>query len=136
MVGHRVSIQDASHSLFKPARTDTSADVDVKMTESKDSISTDTTASTPAALSASTSTSSTTSHTGDKSAAGTLLPIPGFAEITREVVAVTVAECKGVKYLADLGVGVVCETSTVASLARKIHDRVAKRLHLIPSSQS
>ncbi|KAH6914203.1 mediator complex subunit MED14-domain-containing protein [Coprinopsis sp. MPI-PUGE-AT-0042] len=132
MAEHRVSIQDASHSLFKPARVDPSSDGDAKMGEGKDTAPTEPSGSTPIALSASTSNSSTASQPTDKSLPGSLLPITGFAGITKEVVTAVVAERKGIKYLADLGVGVVCETSAVGLVARKIHEKVVEKLNLLP----
>lgn len=132
MTEHRVSIQDASHSLFKPARVDSSSDADAKMGEAKDTAPTEAPTSTPLALSASMSNSSTTSQLSDKSPSSSLLPITGFAEITKDVVAAAVAERKGIKYLADLSVGVVCETSVVGLVARKIHEKVVEKLNLLP----
>lgn len=48
--------------------------------------------------------------------------------MVKDAVAATLLEQKGIKYLADISVGVVCETRSVALLARKLHDKIAGKL--------
>ncbi|EAU91571.2 hypothetical protein CC1G_02060 [Coprinopsis cinerea okayama7 len=128
---HRVAIVDASHPLHKPARP-----AEPPTPPPSDSMNTDppepssSTATVSASTSTSTSLSASSSQSGNAKGSYSpgLQPLPGFAEIVKEAVAATLKEQKGIKYLVNIDVGVVCETSIARLIARKLHEKVAEKL--------
>ncbi|TFK25544.1 MED14-domain-containing protein [Coprinopsis marcescibilis] len=120
---HRVAIVDASQSLVKPPRdaepdpttkpsNDTSAKMDTDAPETSVG-SNNTSVSTPNSLAP--------VRLG-------LQPIPGFSDIVKSAVKDAVAERRRIIGLADITSGVVCPTSSVGLLIRKIHNGVVAKL--------